>query len=182
MLLEVRLRGAPMQLLQACIAGNRVRQLELYETYAPMAYALCLRYADDRAQAKDMLQEGFVRVFNNLDQFEGKGSFEGWIKRVFVNTAIEYYRKFHKKHQYLELADSIEAYTHPEVMDRLHLQDLMRMVRALPAGYRTVFNLFVIEGFSHSEIAQLLDISEGTSKSQLSKARKLLQNQIKKTA
>jgi len=140
-------------------------------------FAVCMRYAKDREAAEDILQEGWVKVFKNIEKYRGDGSFEGWVRRIFVNTAVEHYRKEAKM---IAVSEEAEAYfvVHEDVSDDLELADLMKCIQSLSAGYRTVFNLYVIEGYSHKEIAEQLNISEGTSKSQLARARYLLQKMI----
>ncbi|MFK8103910.1 MAG: RNA polymerase sigma factor [Saprospiraceae bacterium] len=167
------------QILQGCLAGQRTAQEFLYNHYAPQMFGICLRYASDYHHAEDILQEGFVKVFNRLDQYRGTGSFEGWLKRIFINTAIEYYRKSIKHLKYQALSGINEVAFDHHIISELARQDLLKVIQKLPIGYRTVFNLYAIEGYSHKEIATLLEISEGTSKSQLARARKTLQALIK---
>lgn len=168
--------------IQQCIAGNRASQELLYKKFSPRMFAICLRYANDKQSAEDILQEGFIKVFNNLDKFRADGSFEGWIKRIFVNTSIEYYRKSIVAKRYVEIE---KVYNHQSkeesAVSKLMKKDLMSMVQRLPVGYRTVFNLYAIEGYTHREICKLLEISEGTSKSQLARARAMLQRMLKNT-
>jgi RNA polymerase sigma-70 factor (ECF subfamily) len=140
-------------------------------------FAVCLRYANEYNSAQDLLQEGFVKVFRNLEKFRGEGSFEGWIRRIFVNTAIEHYRK---QVNLYALHDSETRYEYYEgnALETLKHEDILKMIQKLSDGYRTVFNLYVIEGYSHKEIGDMMGISEGTSKSQLARARYLLQKMI----
>ena len=144
-------------------------------------YAICLRYVKDSAQAEDVTITAFVKVFNKIDQFKGDGSFEGWIRRIMVNESLGFIRK--NKSMYLEvdieMADREPDYS--TLGNELEAQDLMKLVQQLPVGYRTVFNLYAIEGYSHQEIAEELGVSVNTSKSQLSRARALLQKQLLKT-
>ncbi len=167
------------ELIEGCIAGNRQCQEIFYKFYSPKMFAICLRYSSDYHSSEDILQEGFIKVFNNIDRYRGEGSFEGWVKRIFINTAIEHYRKSvnHKGHQEIEKAyfQSINEIA----IDNLATQDLLKLIQKLSPGYRMVFNLYVIEGFAHREIAEKLGISEGTSKSQLARARSLLKNMLK---
>lgn len=137
-----------------------------------------MRYAKNRAEAEDILQTGFVRVFTQMESFRGEGSFEGWIRRVIINTAIEAYRKSGRSVQVSELAEA-DSLVDGVVIDTLACEDLLAVIRALPPGYRMVFNMYAIEGYSHKEIAEALHISEGASKSQLSRARNWLQGKIK---
>jgi len=173
-------KGTLEDLLEGCRRGDRKAQENLYNLLSPRMMAVCMRYAKDSADAEDILQMGFVKVFRKLSEFRNEGSFEGWIRRIMVNTAIEAYRKNLRS---LSIVDIEEVYDHPQStfdMSGLELKDLMKMIRQLPAGYRLVFNMYVIEGFSHKEIAAQLDISEGASKSQLSRARSVLKEKILK--
>ncbi len=165
------------QLVEGCRNNDRIAQRNLYQVLSAKMFAVCMRYAKDREAAEDILQEGWVKVFKNVDKYRGDGSFEGWVRRIFVNTAVEHYRKEAKM---IAVSEETEAYfvAHENVSDDLELEDLMKCVQSLSAGYRTVFNLYVIEGYSHKEIAEQLKISEGTSKSQLARARYLLQKLI----
>lgn len=140
--------------------------------------AVCLRYAQDQMEAEDMLQDGFIRVFSNMHQFKFEGSFEGWIRRVIVNAALKRLQK--RKMHFQEITDRNEdaPRMEPYVYNHLGEAELMQLIQQLPDGYRTVFNLNVIEGYSHEEIAEMLGIQAGTSRSQLVKARKMLQQQI----
>jgi RNA polymerase sigma-70 factor (ECF subfamily) len=141
-------------------------------------FAVCLRYCNDREAAEDVLQEGFVKVFQHLEKFRGEGSFEGWVRRIFINTAVEHFRKSNRLKTDLSL-DTVEMYAEAyKVSDALELEDLMKFIQKLSPGYRTVFNMYVIEGYSHKEISEMLEISEGTSKSQLARARYLLQKMV----
>lgn len=166
------------KLVTACIKQDRKAQHALYDRFAPIMHTVCLRYVKDTAEAEDVLLKGFMKVFQNVKNFRQEGSIEGWIRRIIVNEALMYIRR--NKTMYLEV-DIEEAQEAKTVrVDHLVEQDLMRLVQSLPLGYSTVFNLFVIEGYSHQEIADMLNISEGTSKSQLSRAKQLLRNLILK--
>lgn len=165
-------------LIEGCVKQDRLCQQKLYALYHKKFYAICLRYTKEIEEAEDMLQEGFVKIFFNIKQFTGSGSFEGWMKRIIINTAIEFYRK--KVIMYPVTDFEPEEGTSPEGEVQIELQanDLLKMIHELPTGYRTVFNLYAIEGYSHKEIAEMLGISEGTSKSQLARARVILQQQV----
>lgn len=165
-------------LLSGCQDGDRHCQQALYDRYAPRMFAICLRYADDYHQAEDLLQEGFLKVFRALGSFRGDGSFEGWMRRVFVNTAIEQHRRKHHLYPLLDVAGTEREEHDPGVLEHLAAEDLMALVNGLSPGYRAVFNLYVVEGYPHREIADLLGISEGTSKSQLARARVILQQRV----
>lgn len=165
-------------LITGCLQGDVKSQRSLYERFSPKMYAVCLRYAKEPQAAQDILQDAFVKVFRGLARFRADGSFEGWIRRIVVNTCIEAYRKQVTLYAVQDY-ESVQVSSHDSgALDQLNEQDLLRMINSLSPGYRTIFNLFVIEGYSHREIAEQLDISEGTSKSQLARARYLLQEMI----
>ncbi len=167
------------QLIAGCKKGNRVAQRELYDKYAPRMLAVCMRYVNDRETARDLLQEGFIKVFTCIDSYSGLGSFEGWIRKVFVNGALEYLRKTDVLREATDL-DNAPELVQPEasVLSNISAAELMKMIQQLPAGFRAVFNLFAIEGYSHREISEMLKITESTSRSQYTRARQLLQKQI----
>lgn len=167
------------QLILGCRQNDVLAQKELYNCYAPKMMGVCARYFANRHLAKDVLQEGMLKVFKNISQYNGKGSFEGWIRRVVVNTALAELRK---SSIHFEITDGIEIESNWQnnALQNLKVQDLLKMIHSLPGGFRVVFNLYAIEGYSHKEIAIQLGISEGTSKSQLSRARRQLQEMIKK--
>lgn len=166
------------EIIQGCINGNIQAQRILFETFAPKMMSVCLRYFSNRSEAEDALQDGFVLVFKNIGKFKFNGSFEGWIRRIMVNAALKLLQQ--KKVNFIEIDAPQATFIHsqPSVITELNAEDLMKMIDALPTGYRIVFNLFVIDGYSHDEIAKMLHISSGTSRSQLIKARRLLQKQI----
>lgn len=162
-------------LIQACVSGNEKAQFQLFERFAPKMMAVCLRYAENREMAEDVLQESFVKVFKNLKKFTNEGSLEGWIRRIMVNTSLDAIRK-NKKRKLDTQVESV-AYLAPQndyIEESLMAEDLMLIINKLPEGYRVVFNLYAIEGYSHKEIAETLRISENTSKSQYSRARAYL--------
>ena len=165
-------------ILAGCLKGESRSQELLYKNFAPTMFAICLRYAADHPQAEDMLQEGFIKVFQNLGRFRNEGSFEGWMKRIFVNTAFEWLRKHGVMNRVMNVEFFAEEIIQEDAFDELSKNDLVRMIQNLSPGYRTVFNLFAIEGYSHKEIAVMMNISEGTSKSQFSRARYLLQKMV----
>lgn len=166
------------ELVRGCLAGDHKSQSELYRRYSPVMYAICMRYSGNPENARDMLQDAFIRVFDSLKNFRFEGSFEGWLKRVAVTTCLD----FNKKIRNEPFAEEIENQVHLSSGDDIHQQmgarDLINLLQGLPVGYRTVFNLYVIEGYGHAEISELLGISENTSKSQLFKARRILQQLI----
>lgn len=167
-------------LLEGCKKGDRKAQEHLYKMLAPKMMGVCMRYAKDTYEAEGILQLGFIKVFQKVAEFRGEGSFEGWIRRIMANSAIESYRKNLRT---LNVIDIDEVHDQPQStfdMSGLELKDLMKLVQQLSNGYRLVFNMYVIEGFSHKEIAKELGISEGASKSQLSRARSILKEKILK--
>ena len=150
--------------------------------YAPVLLGLCCRYTRDRSEAEDVLQEAFIKIFNNLGQFAGKGSFEGWLKRIVVNTAITHYRQ-NLKHAYQEdISEIKESRISGENFKEAEFtkEELMNVIKSLPQGYRMVFNLYAIEGYKHREIGKMLNIDISTSKSQFSRARKIVQQKLEK--
>jgi len=172
------IKSKEQNIVKRCLQGDQKAQRQLYQTYANKMFAVCLRYGSGRQDAEDILQEGFIKVFKNLERFQFKGSFEGWVRRIIVNSAIEHYRK-NLKWKYTEDAQEVNiASKEIGVIQALNADDLMKLVQKLPVGYRTVFNLFVIEGYAHQEIAEMLDVSESTSKTQLFKARAALKVMI----
>ncbi|HQO48983.1 MAG TPA: sigma-70 family RNA polymerase sigma factor [Bacteroidales bacterium] len=167
------------QLLTACRNGDRKAQKMLFEMFAPKMYGVCLRYAKDEDTAQDYLQEGFIRVFSHLGNFRHEGSLEGWVRRIIVNTALEKLRKTDIFKNSLEVETALnKASDGAQVIDQINTADLLQLIQSLPSGFRTVFNLYAIEGYTHQEIGDLLRISEGTSKSQYSRARQWLQQRI----
>jgi len=172
--------GALEQLVPACRRGERSAQRRMFEALAPKMMALCLRYTGDRPTAEDVLQDGFVTLFSRLDSYSGAGSFEGWARRIFVNTALMHLRRTDA----LKLSDDIaEARTlfseEATPVQKMGYRELMGLIGKLPADARTVFNMYVIEGYSHKEIADALGFTEATSRSKLQRARMRLQEMIK---
>ncbi|HTN37737.1 MAG TPA: RNA polymerase sigma factor [Arachidicoccus sp.] len=165
-------------LIERCKENNAKAQKSLYQLFAGKMFAICLRYAKDHMAAEDILQTGFVKIFSSIGKFRSEGSFEGWLRRIMVNTAIEHYRYSVKLQQTAEITNEVEASTGETVLSELALEDLLQLIARLPDGYRIVFNMYVIEGFSHKEIAIKLGISEGGSKSQLSRAKQMLKTAL----
>lgn len=167
-------------IIERCQKGDRSAQKALYEFFAPKMLGVCLRYSKERETAEDFLQDGFIRVFEKIEMFRFEGSFEGWMRRIMVNMIIESYRKAGIK---TELTDEFPDQENDEPLDisdqQPSLQELLTLVQQLPERYRLVFNLYVLEDLTHEEIARQLDISPGTSKSNLSRARKWLQERLK---
>ena len=167
------------QLVVALQQGQARAQKITYEQYASRMMAICLRYIGNQNDAEDVFIEAFMRVFERINQFRNEGSFEGWIRRIMVTESLMFLRRNKSLRQELALDTAIAEPDYEWADEHLQANDLLRLVAELPDGYRTVFNLYAIEGYSHSEIASLMGISEGTSKSQLSRARALLQQKIK---
>ena len=169
-----------LQLIESCRKGDRASQKAIYDRLASRMFPICIRYAGDRESAQDILQDGFMTLFSKLDDFKGNGSFEGWARRIFVTTALMYLRKKDvlKMSDELELARGLKAETVTQTQN-LGYKELMELIMTLPPGFRTVFNLYALEGYSHKEIGEMLGISETTSRTQLSRARIWLQNKIK---
>ncbi|HEV7346741.1 RNA polymerase sigma factor [Telluribacter sp.] len=167
------------QLVRALQKADPKAQRQVYEKYSSRMLGVCMRYVGDRMSAEDVLVEGFMRVFDKIEQFKSEGSLEGWIRRVMVNEALGYLRQRKRLLDDADL-DEAQAIADNSIVDQnLEAQELMEIIEGLPTGYRTVFNLYAIEGYSHAEIAALLGITESTSKSQLHRARALLQQLVK---
>ncbi|MFT6815074.1 MAG: RNA polymerase sigma factor (sigma-70 family) [Sphingobacteriales bacterium] len=163
-------------LIQGCIDEERVCQKLLFEIHSPFLMAISYRYAGNRVDAEDILQDAFVKIFQKITTFQNQGSFEGWLKRITVNTALEHLRK---KIQLVSITEMPEMETtNPTPIQHLQKKDMMNLIKELSDGCRVVFNLFVVEGYKHQEIAKILDISVGTSKSQLNRAKELLKKKI----
>lgn len=168
------------QLLKDCLKGDVHAQKRLYEKYARKMFGVCLRYAGDQPMAEDFMQEGFIRVFANLKKYRMEGSFEGWIRRIMINTSLEILRKKDIFRYASPLDNDFEVCDQAEEGEDVPDTDaLVRLIQAMPAGFRAVFNLYVVENCSHKEIGQMLGISEGTSKSQYARARAWLQKRLK---
>jgi RNA polymerase sigma factor (sigma-70 family) len=170
-------------IIEGCIAGKRNEQCLLYKKFAPVMMGVCLRYSQNREEAEDILQEGFLKVFQNINTFRKEGSLEGWIKRIMINHALNQFRK-NRRNPFLEDIEEInetEILDHDETsrsVDPVPEATLISLIQSLPQGYRVVFNLYVMEENSHKEIAEVLNISENTSKTQLMKARRLLRKKL----
>ncbi|WP_165023060.1 MULTISPECIES: RNA polymerase sigma factor [unclassified Dysgonomonas] len=172
-----------LQIIAGCKEQKRDAQKLLYEMYSRKMFGICLRYSSDQNAAKDLLQDGFIKVFSHMGSFEGKGSFEGWMKRIFINQALENLRKrksITESSEHIEdLPDIVDDTTEEDQMYKISENELLKMIQELPKGYATVFNLYAIEDYSHKEIAEMLEISEGTSRSQYVRARQILQEKVK---
>lgn len=166
-------------LVKRCKAGERKAQENLYKQFASKMLGVCMRYATDKMEAEDMLQNGFIQVFQKMGDYRGDGSFEGWVRRIMVHCSIAYYRKHHKMLQVVASeGEGTEQSVNAGAIANLDAKDLMKLIQQLSPGYRMVFNLYAIEGYSHKEISEIMGISEGASKSQLSRARTILKEQI----
>ncbi|MBR4771837.1 MAG: sigma-70 family RNA polymerase sigma factor [Bacteroidales bacterium] len=166
-------------LIEECRRREPRAQRELYDKLAPAMLAVCQRYMKDREAAKDVMQDGFVRLFDKISSYKGDGSFEGWARKLFVNTALMQLRR----NDALKFSDNIEdsqamQMTHSNTLEKMGADEILELVNSMPDGFRTVFNLYVIEGYSHEEIAGMLSISEGGSRSQLSHARAWLRKKL----
>jgi len=166
------------ELIEACVKGDRLAQKKLYDTFSRRMYVVCLRYTKSQQEAEDVLQESFIKVFKSLTGYRGDSRFDYWIKRIVINTALNSQRKRLYMYPMVDVEDIKIASDNEKSMSNLHMEELLAMIRELPAGCQVVFNLFAIEGYSHKEIAEMLEVSEGTSKSQFFRARKLLQDKI----
>ena len=168
------------ELIKGCKARDRRAQKALYDQYAPILFAICRRYVKHTEDAEDVLLESLYKIMSRINRYNGKGSFEGWMKRITINEALMFLRKKHNFHLNVEAVAYQLSDPSPDAIDGLFEQDLLDTLDALPVGYRTIFNLYVIEGYKHREIAQKLDISINTSKSQLIQAKRKLAELIKK--
>jgi len=165
-------------IIKGCISGNARDQEKLYQMFAPKMFGVCLRYARDRGEAEDNLQEGFIKIFNNLKTFRHEGSFEGWMRKIMVNVSLE---KFRKQQRITPVEDMGKYEGQPvaeDALSKMGVEELLGLVQQLPPRYRMVFNLFVMEGMDHQAISKALDISVGTSKSNLSRARDILKRNV----
>jgi RNA polymerase sigma-70 factor (ECF subfamily) len=165
------------ELIETCLKDNPKAQKMLYDTYSSVLFGICLRYSKNEEEAQDILQDSFIKIFTKLDTYQFTGSFEGWLKRIVTNTSIEYYRKKITMEHLEEIG--FNKYLAIDSDRGLEVEELLKMIQELPEGYRMVFNMYAIDGYTHGEIATKLNISEGTSKSQLSRARAYLQRKFK---
>ncbi|WP_224998470.1 RNA polymerase sigma factor [Cesiribacter sp. SM1] len=169
------------EIIEGCRQGKPSAQEKLYNLYSRRMMAVCVRYTKSRFEAEDIFHEAFVKVFNNISKYKGEGSFEGWVRRIFVNTAINHYnknRKYQKQVDYSAVEEMTP--TSEDIVSDLSGKELLTFIDQLPEGYKLVFNLYVMEGYNHAEIADMLQIAEGTSKSQLAKAKAYLKNILQK--
>lgn len=162
-------------LVEGCLQGKRESQQQFYRKYASKMFGVCLGYAKDRDEAKDILQEGFIKVFSSLSKFKMEGSLEGWVRRIIVNTAVDYYRKSLKERDFIDIDHAHGLPSEVSVLQRMEAKEILKLIDKLPEGARIIFNLYVVEGYTHNEIGEMLGINPGTSKSQFARARSLLQ-------
>jgi RNA polymerase sigma-70 factor (ECF subfamily) len=167
-------------IIKGCLSGERRSQEKLYKLFSSRMFGVCLQYSNDYDDAKDILQEGFIKVFSKLEQFDERGSFEGWVRKIMINTALEKYRSHLHLYPLTEKDMKKEEMVYEEVFERLSANDLVKLVQELPPRYRMVFNLYAIEGYAHKEISEMLGISVGTSKSNLARARGIMQEKVKR--
>ena len=178
----MNLHTSEEQLLVAgCKKNESWARKKLYELYAPAMLGVCVRYTNDSEKAKDILHEGFIKIFTKVNMYSGDGSFSGWMRRIFVTTALEFLKN-DKSWRYVDVVEQEEKIENFEnsAVDQLSVEEILKCISELPKGYQLVFNLFAIEGYTHAEIAEMLNIKEGTSRSQFAHAKQLLQNKIKK--
>jgi len=168
-------RAKEEELIKGCLQRERTAQRRLYDAYSSKMYAICYRYVRDAMDAEDILVTAFMKVFDKIAQFKSEGSFEGWIRRIVVNEALTHLRRNKSMYIETELEQADREPNYDQLSDHLEAEDLLNMIQELPSGYRIVFNMYAIDGYSHKEIADHLGISENTSKSQLSRARTYLQ-------
>jgi RNA polymerase sigma-70 factor (ECF subfamily) len=171
-------RAKEEDLIKGCLRRDRAAQQQLFDLYSSKMYGICYRYVRQPMEAEDILVTAFTKIFERIGQFKGDGSFEGWIRRVIVNEALTHLRKARTMYLETELEQADREPDYAQLSDHLEAEDLMNMIQQLPAGYRIVFNMYAIDGYSHKEIAEQLGISENTSKSQLSRARVYLQKML----
>lgn len=166
-------------MLSGCQANDEQAQKFLFEKYSRIMTGVCLRYADSYEEAQDIVQDGFIKVFKKIEMFSGNGSLEGWVRRIMVNTALDYLRSIKNERFNVDIDDiSYKLKEEESINSELNKEDLLKIVQSLPLGYRTVFNMYAIEGYTHREIGEELNISENTSKSQYSRARGILQKKL----
>jgi RNA polymerase sigma-70 factor, ECF subfamily len=169
------------ELIIRCIAGERQAYEQLYGQYGPKMLGLCSRYVRERSEAQDLLQDGFIKVFQNLHKYRSEGSFEGWVRHIMVNTSISHYRKTQQDYNHVNIDDvyeELQPYQENEIIENINTDVLLKLVQELPPYCKIVFNLYVFEGLKHREIAEQLGIGEGTSKSNLQDARRVLQRKM----
>ena len=169
------------EIIGRCLTGDRKAQTLLYKKHSPKMFGICMRYAKNNTDAEDILQEGFIKVFRYLNDYRGDGSFEGWMRRIMITTSLNFYKKKNLLKNDIDLDRlKINLSSSPEAISNMTMDELLSLIQKLPTGYRTVFNLNTIEGYTHQEISELLNISINTSKSQLSRAKSSLKSKLAK--
>lgn len=168
------------EIIALCKKNDAKAQHTLYKQYASVLFGICMRYASDYAEAEDILQEAFVKILTKIDRYEGTGSFEGWMKKIVVNTAITNFHQSSKHKHHYDIVDIQDSSLSPRVYKDTDytIEELLSVIKNLPDGYRMVFNLYAIEGYKHKEIAEMMNIDVSTSKSQFSRARKIIQHKL----
>ncbi len=170
------------KLIDGCKAGKQKARKELFRRYHKMLLGICMRYSRDKSEAEDILLEGFIQIYSKIGTYSNNGSFEGWMKRVMVHTAIDYFRKNQKHNIHHNIDDYNDIVVEDvDALKQISAKEILELIQTLPQGYKIVFNLFVIEGYSHKEIAEKLEVTESTSKSQVRKARIWLMNRLSKS-
>ena len=167
------------EIIRGCISGKPEAQEALYKKFSGKLFGVSLRYTKDYSSAEDVLHEGFIKIFKNISGFKGSGSLEGWMRRIIINTALERFRKNFQLFSISEINEQEESLNYNHILTEIAAKDLLNLIQELPSAYRMVFNLYAIDGYTHKEIGEILSISEGTSKSNLSRARKILQAKVK---
>lgn len=162
-------------IIAGCLQGNPIAQRELYNRHSPKMLSVCFRFAQSREDAEDMLQEGFIKVFTQMHTFQNKGAFEGWIRRIIVHTCINLLKKNKKFNESVDLDYAMQAQIKDNIPSLMQAKQVVESIRLLPMGYRTVLNLYAIEGYSHKEIGEILEIGESTSRSQYTRAKAMLE-------
>ncbi len=165
-------------IIKNCKAGKREAQAKLFQLFARKMFTVALVYSKDRTAAEDIIQDAFIKIFDKISQYSGEGSFEGWVRRIVVNTALERYRRENKLYSIDDYQPYEEQLSYNDLIDNISANELMEIIGSISPQYKIVFNLYALEGYSHKEISQQLGISEGTSKSNLARARKVLQDKV----
>ncbi len=166
-------------IIKGCVKGETEAQGALFKKHSKMLFGVCLRYTKDHSAAEDVLHEGFIKIFLNIASYKNKGSFEGWMRRIMVNTALERYRKNFQMYPVSDVTELESKMNTNIIVSELSAQELLVLIKDLPPAYKMVFNLYAIDGYSHKEVGEILNISIGTSKSNLSRARKILQSKVR---
>ncbi|MFN0202270.1 MAG: RNA polymerase sigma factor, partial [Bacteroidia bacterium] len=164
------------KIIEGCLAQRQEAQRDLFKLYFGYAKSICLRYSSNREEAEEVLNTGFLKIFQNLEKYDPIQPFRAWLRTIMINTAIDYYRKEQKHNQNIPLGDTIDVPFDDNILDKISAEEILELVQQLPKSYRTVFMLYVVDGYNHREIGELLGISEGTSKSNLAVARTKLKN------